>query len=59
MELLDKEFLLFPVPSYDFHIDMKLKAGRDKDLWDVAQQDELRLKTKRNNYGFLNNKDNA
>jgi hypothetical protein len=28
--------------SYEVLIDMKLKSGRDKDLWDVARLDELR-----------------
>jgi hypothetical protein len=29
---------------YDFLINMKLKSRRDKDLWDVARLDELKLK---------------
>lgn len=28
--------------SYDLLIDMKLKARRDKDLWDIARLNELR-----------------
>src|SRR5665213_1951920 len=35
------------VTPYDFLINMKLKARRDKDLWDVARLDELRLKNKK------------
>ena len=30
------------VTPYDFLINMKLKARRDKDLWDVARLDELK-----------------
>lgn len=32
------------VTPYDFLINMKLKSRRDKDLWDVARLDELKLK---------------
>ena len=32
------------VTPYDFLINMKLKSRRDKDLWDVARLNELKLK---------------
>ena len=35
------------VTPYDFLINMKLKTRRDKDLWDVARLNELRLKNKK------------
>ncbi|MEO8853097.1 MAG: hypothetical protein ABI359_04915 [Ginsengibacter sp.] len=35
------------ITPYDFLINMKLKARRDKDLWDVARLDELKLKNKK------------
>lgn len=34
------------VTPYDFLINMKLKSRRDKDLWDVARLNELKLKNK-------------
>lgn len=35
------------VTPYDFLINMKLKARRDKDLWDVARLNELKSKNKK------------
>jgi hypothetical protein len=35
------------VTPYDFLIKMKLLSRRDKDLWDVARLDELKLKNKK------------
>ncbi len=39
--------LFINVIPYDFLINMKLKSGRDKDLWDVARLNELKLKNKK------------
>jgi hypothetical protein len=36
--------LFMNLVSYDFLKEIKLKAGRDKDLWDVARLEELRNK---------------
>ena len=35
------------ITPYDFLINMKLNARRDKDLWDIAKLDELNFKNKK------------
>ena len=42
-----KPGIFINVTSYDSLINMKLKSGREKDLWDVARLNELNLKNKK------------